>query len=96
VLADGERVVGAVAAREGSYGEAVIETLVLAEEYRDRQLEPWMVARAGTWAATNGFHTVRVPANLVAPALERDLEELGYFAEDGEYVCRDSERLVQR
>jgi hypothetical protein len=96
VLADGERVVGAVAAREGAYGEAVVETLALAEDYRDRRLEPWMIARAGTWAATNGFHTVRIPADLVAPALERDLEEIGYFADGPEYVCRDSERLVQR
>jgi GNAT superfamily N-acetyltransferase len=62
---------------------------VLAEPYRGRGLEPWMLTRAATWAATNGFHTVAVPAALVDRVPERDLEDLGWFPRGGRFVHHD-------
>jgi GNAT superfamily N-acetyltransferase len=95
VLADGERVVGAVFVRESAPGIAAVDTLAVLDSYRGRGLEPWMLLRAATWAATNGAHTVIAPARFFDPSLERDLEDLGYHREGADFVSRDPARRLQ-
>jgi hypothetical protein len=88
VLADGARVVGVVSVAETGFGEAAINVLVLETLYQRRGVETWMLGRAGTWARTNGYHTVTVPAALVANLAERDLEDAGWFPEGTRFVLR--------
>jgi hypothetical protein len=92
VLADGATVSGVVAVGESGFGEATVHTLVFAHRYRDRRLEPWMLERAGSWAETNGYHTVSVAASLVEACPERLLEDYGWFRVNDTFVRRDSSR----
>jgi hypothetical protein len=88
VLADGARVVGVVSVTETGRGEAAIHVLVLEAPYERLGVETWMLGRAATWARTNGFHTVTVPAALVASLAERDLEDAGWYPEGSRFVLR--------
>jgi GNAT superfamily N-acetyltransferase len=88
VLADGDRITGVASVKEESFGVAVIDTLVLEDAYRGRDIETWMLVRAGDWAATHGFHTVSAPVALLEGVAERDLEDIGWFRDGARYVRR--------
>lgn len=75
VLADGERVAGVVSVRDNRDGVARVSLPVLAERYRGRGLELWMIDVAIRYASTGGFHTATLPAAAGAGRLHRDLED---------------------
>ncbi|MCC6381063.1 MAG: hypothetical protein IT304_01065 [Dehalococcoidia bacterium] len=81
VLADGERVAGAVAVREASRGTGEARGPWLAPAYRGRGLEAWMLERAALYAETNGMVTVAAAASAALDALRRELEERRWFRE---------------
>jgi GNAT superfamily N-acetyltransferase len=86
VAADGDRVVGAIACRDGDGGVAAISEPVLRDDYRGRTLEVWMIERAALYAETNGYHTAGLPA---APSLERlrkELEDRFWYLDGQRYV----------
>lgn len=91
VAADGDRVVGFVAVRDRQGGTAAMTVPVLLAGYERRRLELWMIGRAVTYADTNGFHTVELPATPATDALRRDLEDAFWFHEAAE-----PERYVRR
>jgi GNAT superfamily N-acetyltransferase len=88
VLADGERVVGAVAVRDPKTGVAEVREPVVEEAYRRRGLEVWMLERSAIYAETNGFHTIQVAATKAIDGYERDLEERRWFKDGAQYVKR--------
>lgn len=75
VLADGERVVGAIAARLARDGRATATLPALDDAYRGRDLESWMLERAATYAATNGALILSVEAAPELNAQRRTLED---------------------
>jgi GNAT superfamily N-acetyltransferase len=88
VLADGERVVGAIAVRDPKTGVAEVCEPALDDAYRGRGLEVWMLERAAIYAETNGFHTIQVAATKAIDGYERDLEERRWFKDGDLYVKR--------
>ena len=74
VLADGDRVCGAVNARAGRDGVARIAPPIVVPGYERRGLELWMIDRAAVYAATAGCHTAHVPVIPALERMERDLE----------------------
>jgi GNAT superfamily N-acetyltransferase len=88
VASDGERVVGAIRVRDVGAGNAEIAEPVLADEYRGRNLELWMIDRAAQYAETRGFHTGRLPASDAMNRLGRDLEDRYWHREGDVYVRR--------
>jgi predicted N-acetyltransferase YhbS len=80
VAADGERPVGAVAVRDAGAGSAMVRGPWLDAEYRGRGLELWMAERAATYAETNGYHTISLPAEGLS-RLRRDFEDRRWFLE---------------
>ena len=68
VLADGDRVAGAISGRVGRDGVAQIREPAVAATHLGRGLEVWMVGRVALWASTEGAHRAIVTAT---PALER-------------------------
>lgn len=82
VVADGDRVVGAIGVREAGPGIAALEPPALLPDYEGRRLELWMVARAATHAETKGFHTAVLPAVPSLRPLERDLEDGQWHREE--------------
>lgn len=88
VLADGERIAGTAAVREVSPGRAAVHSIALDEAHQGRGIEVWMLERAAEWAETHGAFAIETEAALIPPALERDLEDRGWFPEDGRYVRR--------
>lgn len=81
VLADGERVVGAIAVRETSRGAGAVRAPMLRGEYEGRGLEVWMLERAALYAGTNGMLSLTVPASAPLDRLRRELEDNRWFRE---------------
>lgn len=81
VLADGERLAGAVALREASPGAGAVRGPWLSPAYRARGLEVWMLERAAVFAETNGMLTVSVGASPTLDGLRLELEERRWFRE---------------
>lgn len=75
ILADGERVAGVISVREAQRGVARVSPPVLAEEYRGRGIELWMIGVAVRYAQTGAFHTAVLPALPETERLRRDLED---------------------
>jgi ribosomal protein S18 acetylase RimI-like enzyme len=75
VLADGERVAGAISVRIGPSGSATASVHALDEAYCGRELESWMLERAAMYAATNGALTITVEARPELAAQRRTLED---------------------
>jgi hypothetical protein len=76
-------------ARRGrTSGRAEIAAPVLAEEYRGRNLELWMIDRASRYAETRGFHTASLPATDATNRLGRDLEDRYWHRDGAVYVRR--------
>ena len=88
VLADGERICGTAAVREVSPGMALVHSIELDEAHRGRGIETWMLERAAEWAETHGAFAVETEAAIIPDALERDLEDRGWFREGERYVRR--------
>ncbi|MEX0781701.1 MAG: hypothetical protein WD557_03555 [Dehalococcoidia bacterium] len=88
VASDGDRVVGAVAVRDGGEGLARVTEPALAEGYASRGLEVWMIERAAYYAETNGYHSAQLPLTETTRPLQRALEDRRWFAEGGVYVRR--------
>ncbi|MFN0145128.1 MAG: hypothetical protein ACKVT1_01345 [Dehalococcoidia bacterium] len=88
VLADGERVVGAVAVKDTRTGLAQVTEPALGDLYRGRGLEVWMLERAAIYAGTGAFHTIDAPATGELKVYERDLEERRWFKDGDRYVKR--------
>lgn len=80
VLADGDRIAGAVAVRDAGAARAVVRGLWLEARYRGRGLERWMAERAAQYAETNGFALVELPATGLEP-LRRAFEDARWFLE---------------
>lgn len=95
VLADGDRVVGAVAARTGRDGVARIRVPALRDGYRGRGLEVWMAERAALWAETNGAHTAELEAAPELEPLRRDFEDRRWERTGGLYVKRATGRPLE-
>ncbi len=93
VLADGERVVGVVWVRDAAAGVASISEPALADEYRGRSLELWMIERATVYAETRGFHTAELPASPQLDVRRRDLEDRRWFPEGRVYRKSLGDRL---
>lgn len=87
VAADGDRVAGAIQCAGGSRGIARISEPWLAEAYRGRSLELWMVERAAMYAETNGYHTAEMEAVAELEPLRKGLEER-YWVRDGQHWKR--------
>lgn len=85
VLADGERIAGVVAARQGRDGTAEVIHLVLEGAYKDRGLEAWMLDRVATWAETAGCHTVLAARSPELDALSLRLEASRWFLDGARY-----------
>ncbi|HEX6031886.1 MAG TPA: GNAT family N-acetyltransferase [Tepidiformaceae bacterium] len=96
VAADGDRVVGAIAVRDGGTGLARVAEPVLAAGYGGRGLEIWMIERAAYYAETNGYHSAEVPITSVTRPLERALEDRRWFPEGDVYVRRFAGRAAER
>jgi ribosomal protein S18 acetylase RimI-like enzyme len=99
VLADGERVAGVIGVRDAGAATAQVTELALDEAYRGRGIEVWMLERAATYAATNGFAAIEVPAESRLEALKRDLEDRRWFPEGGVFhrsLAADAELLHAR
>jgi hypothetical protein len=96
VAADGDRVVGAIAVRDGGAGLARVTEPVLAAGYGGRGLETWMIERAAYYAETNGYHSAELATTGVTRPLERALEDRRWFAERDVYVRRFAGRVVER
>jgi len=94
VASDGERIVGAVWVRDLGAGQAEIAAPVLAEEYRGRNLELWMIDRASQYAETRGFHTASLSAVGVSKRLDRDLEGR-YWHRDGAVYVRHFQDIAR-
>lgn len=75
VAADGDRVIGFVAVRDGGAGLARIDEPVLREAYQGRRLELWMIERCATYAETHGFHSAELEATEGLVAFRRALED---------------------
>ena len=88
VLADGERVAGAVAVQDTRTGLARVTEPALADLYRSRGLEVWMLERAAIYAETGAFHTIEAPAGGALKKYERELEERRWFKDGDHYVKR--------
>ncbi|MGD9933935.1 MAG: GNAT family N-acetyltransferase [Dehalococcoidia bacterium] len=88
VLADGERVCGTAAVREVSPGMALVHSIELDATHRGRGIEVWLLERAAEWAETHGAFAVETEAAFIPAALERDLEDRGWFREGQRYVRR--------
>lgn len=92
VAADGDRVVGIVAARDSASGVGRIDTPTLLRTYGGRGLDLWMVERAALFASTHGAHTVELPATPATAHLRKGLEDRGWYldggASDGVYLRR--------
>ena len=88
VLSDGERVAGAVAVQDTRTGLGRVTEPALADPYRGRGLEVWMLERAAIYAGTGAFHTIEAPADGALKAYERDLEERRWFKDGDRYVKR--------
>jgi len=86
VLADGDRVVGAVSVRENGRGLARVRTPALAPGYTGRALEVWMAERAALHAETDGALTVALDATPALEALRREFEERRWFLEGQTFV----------
>jgi GNAT superfamily N-acetyltransferase len=92
VLADGERIGGAFAVRDGGRGMATCDVPVLMDAYRGRGIELWMIDVAVRYAETRGFHTLSLPSTPGTDRFARDLEDRKWHLEGrpgaGEYVRR--------
>ena len=88
VAADGDRVVGAIAVRDGGGGLARVTEPALLDGYGGRGLEVWMVERAAYYAETNGYHSAELPLTPTTRPLERALEDRRWFPEGDHYVRR--------
>jgi len=90
VLADGERIGGALAVRDGGSGNATCEVPVLMDEYRRRGIELWMLDVAVRYASTRGFHTLTLASRPETDRFVRDLEDRKWHLEGrpggGRYV----------
>jgi len=75
VAADGEKVVGFIQCSEAVRGIARVGVPALAEPYRGRGLELWMISRAAEYAETNGYHSAEMGAATELDALGKGLEE---------------------
>lgn len=81
VLADGERVTGAIAVRDAGNGVARMRGPWLADGYRGRSLELWMAERGAQYAETNGHVAAELPAAGLK-GLQRDFEDRRWFVEE--------------
>lgn len=88
VLADGERVAGAITLRTSPDGRATLTPPWLRDEYRGRGLEIWMAERALTYAATNGMLAVTLAVTPDLEPYERDFEDRRWFRH-GDTFTRD-------
>ena len=86
VAADGDRVVGAIACRDGDGGLAAIGEPALRDEYRGRTLEVWMIERAALYAETNGYHTAELPAVASLDRVRKELEDRFWYLDGQRYV----------
>ncbi len=84
VASDGDKVVGLIQCSDAGGGAVNFTAPKLRSEYRGRNLEAWMVARASTYAETNGYHTAEMPA-------EPSLDSVGKALEDA-YWIREADR----
>jgi hypothetical protein len=75
VAADGDRVIGTLAVRDGGAGLGRIEEPALRDEYRGRRLELWMIERCVVYAETHGYHTAELPASAALMPFRRALED---------------------
>jgi hypothetical protein len=96
VASDGDRVVGAIAVKDGGGGLAKVMEPALAAGYERRGLEVWMVERAAYYAETNGYHSAELPLSAVTGPLERALEDRRWFVEGERYVRRFVGRVEER
>ena len=95
VLADGERVVGAISVRLGRDGHASATTPALDDPYRGRHLESWMLERAATYASTNGALTLTVESVPELDAQHRTLEDFRWELVAGRWEKRLSEPAIE-
>ncbi|MFN8507341.1 MAG: hypothetical protein U0547_07225 [Dehalococcoidia bacterium] len=86
VLADGDRVVGAVSVRENGRGLARVRPPVVAPGYAGRGLEVWMAERAALHAETDGALTVALDATPALEHLRRAFEDRRWFLEGQTFV----------
>lgn len=86
VLADGERVAGAVTLRTARDGRATLTPPWLLPEYRGRGLELWMAERALGYAATNGMLSVSLAVTRELEAYERSFEDRRWFRKNDVFV----------
>jgi len=91
VLADGERIVGAISVRIGRDGRATATIPALDSAYRGRALESWMLERAATYAATNGALTLAAESSPDLDAQRRSLEDFRWEFISGQWEKRLSE-----
>ncbi len=91
VLADGERVVGAISVRLGRDGRATASPPALDDAYRGRALESWMLERAATYAATNGALALSAGASPDLDAQRRTLEDFRWEFVAGHWEKRLAE-----
>jgi hypothetical protein len=96
VASDGDRVVGAIAVKDGGEGLATVTEPALAAGYGRRGLEVWMVERAAYYAETNGYHSAELPLTEGTRPLERALEDRRWFVEGDRYVRRFVGRAEER
>jgi hypothetical protein len=88
IVADGDRVAGVAWVSDGGGGTGRVESPVLAERYRGRRLEPWILERMAYHAGYAGYHTVRATRDPWLDAARRELEERGWLVEGDEFVRR--------
>jgi hypothetical protein len=81
VASDGDRVIGLIQCSDGGSGVASFSVPVLDVEYRGRNLEVWMVARASSYAETNGFHSAEMPSDAALDAVRKGLEDAYWIRE---------------
>lgn len=86
VLADGERVAGAVTLRTARDGRATLTPPWLAAGYRGRGLELWMAERALSYAATNGMLSVSLAVTPELEPYERSFEDRRWFRKNDVFV----------
>jgi ribosomal protein S18 acetylase RimI-like enzyme len=88
VLADGERVAGAISVRIGRGGRATASPPSVDPAYRGRAIESWMLERAATYAETNGALTITVQGSPELDAQGRTLEDFRWESIDGRWEKR--------